>query len=290
MVKLSLAEEHGGVSRIVTRRECGLSVGNSAIFTQKLAKKDLNLTIFEEPLAYIPKGYEAGMIYRQLPNCLNPKLANEEKLYHIPLFSLHGIKNRDFFREIITVNGGNATVFLSKYFLSPFARIVIELLLYCNISIEAHAQNLLLVLDKDKRICSFLYRDMGGVNQLFTPNELSGLPMNLRDPLLYYFETHIQDASTALEHHFVIRGLCPLTRQLVKDPAMKNSDPLFIAWLAEAAKHNFLQNWTLENLDSDDYQRELPIHHFYRYGYVEAIFMECLMTVLQEKNWLAKIM
>jgi hypothetical protein len=293
MIKLTLNKKSGGVLRVLTERTCRLSVGNSGIFSQKLATKNLSFTIFEEPLAFIPKGHDAGMIYRQLPTFLKSKCPDKKMIYPIPLFALLSVKNRDLFREIVRVNGGTVTQFLRNSLLLPYAEIYIELLMGSHMSIEAHPQNLLLLLNNENHTCGFIYRDMEGVIQicneeseglLLNKDELEHLPMNLKDPSFYYFNTYVTDASFAMEQHFVIRTLGPLTRQLVKDHRFNKADPVFNTWYNEMAQHHFLKNWTLADLNKDDYQKELPIENFHRYGYVEFLFMECLIGIIRKKK------
>jgi hypothetical protein len=178
--------------------------------------------------------------------------------------------------------------FLKQKVLGPFARIFINLLFDYLVSIEAHAQNLLFLIDKKQKIRGLIYRDMGGVNQLMTKDELCRLPSNLRDPSIYYFNKHIEDAGTALEQQFVVRLLGPLTRQLVKDSMINESDQFFSSWLNEVKKDGQIDNWTLEKTDTDEYQMYLPIEFFCRYGYAELIFMHCIMNYINKKKLMSK--
>ncbi len=280
IVKLSLNQKHGGVLRILKRRDCAISVGNSEIFSRKLLNTELPFEIFEEPLAYLPNGYDAGMIYRKLPKCLQEK----KGIYPVPLSSLLGVKNRDFLRKMISANGGTPSKFLSQFLFLSFANIYLSLLLDHKISIEAHSQNLLLLVDLEDRIRGFIYRDMAGVNQLLSQEELISLPFNLQDPSIYYFDTHIKDASKSLEHHFVVRVGFALTRQLVKDHLMYQNDPSFYQWYETMKEGDFLQNWTLENHNTEEYQNDLMIQQFYRYGYAEWMLMKSLFSIIEKRK------
>ena len=290
MVKLSLDVAIQGVSRILSPRECGLSVANSAILSQKLASlaqdsaQQLPLNMIEDPLSYVPAGYPGGMLYRALPPFLNPQLPNEKGLYAMPLLSLYGVKNRDLLERLVKVHGGTVTECLTQCILNPFARAFIELLYHYQTSIEAHGQNLMLVLDQSHHIVSLLYRDMGGVNQLFTAHEFASLPINLQNQDLYYSKNHLIDAAKALEDHFVRRGLYPLTKQLVKCDSFQENDEAFHQWHAQCRINGFLQNWTTGALDQDAHQVRLLASEFYRYGYVEYLFANCFIDYLRKNS------
>ena len=280
MVKVSLNESIGGVNRILSKRECALSVANTEILQRRLAYYRTPLGVFRDPLSYVPAGYECGMIYRELPPSLNPKYKAADGRYMIPLLSLFGVKNRDLLKHLVGTNAENVSRFLVNYILMPFAQIFINLLIYAETSIEAHGQNLLLELDGSDRVIGLVYRDMGGVNQLISMEELHTLPENLRDPSIYYFESHNKDAAIALEDHFVRRGLFPLTKQLIKCPDFDAKDDNLRVWRAWYRSECVLANWTEDDLETDGHRASLSIENFCRYGYVENLFFQCLMQHL----------
>lgn len=290
MVKLSLDVMIQGVSRVLSTRECGLSVANSAVLSQKLASlatddvRALPLNIIEDPLSYVPAGYQSGMLYRSLPSFLDPQLPNEQGLYAIPLIALYGVKNRDLLQTLVKAHGGTVTECLTQCILNPFARVFIELLYHHQTSIEAHGQNLMLVLDHSSHIVSLLYRDMGGVNQLFTELEFANLPSNLQNPDFYYFKQHVVDAAKALEDHFVRRGLYPLTKQLVKCSDVQHDDAALQQWHEQCRINGFLHNWTTDDVDKDAHQTRLLAREFYRYGYVEYLFATCFIDYLRKNS------
>jgi hypothetical protein len=286
LAKVTLDQEIQGVHRVLTRRECAVSVANTAILAPKipLLPKEAPLQIFEDPLSYIPQGYEYGMLYRKMPSFLDPQLPNDLGLYTIPLLSLYSVKNRELLQRLVTAQGGTVTEFLTKSLLKPFACIFIELLYHHQTSIEAHGQNLLLILDKSNRIHGLLYRDMGGVNQLINEEEFSSLPQNIRHPEEFYSKNHKIDAAKALEHHFIRRGLFPLTKQLVKCASFQQQDHDFKRWFDQCAQNGFLKNWTTADLDSELHHTQLTASEFFRYGYVEYLFLIRFVDYLLESG------
>lgn len=291
MVKVTLDQIYHGVLRVLTRRECALTVANTSILSRKVYDAKPAFSIIEDPLAFVPAGYPNGMIFRKMPPFLNPALPNPENLYAVPLFALHGIKNREFFKALVNRDGGNVTDFLLNRLLKPFTEIFLKLLLNDHSSIEAHGQNLLLILDGSNAIKGLLYRDMGGVNQEISADDIA-LPANLRQPALSYFVNHAKDASDTLENHFVRRGLYPLTKQLVKDADyFQQHDLRFRDWYTKCQQTEsfgfaILKNWTLGHANDDEHATHLSKTEFYRYGYVEFLFAECLLNDLHIKNLL----
>lgn len=286
MVKLSLDEHLRGVSRLLSEKKCQVSVGNTAMLQHRLKNDDkLSINIMKEPLAIIPKGYEsAGMIYRLLPDILNPTIDNPEETSMIPLLSLLSVKNLPFFIELVNVSGLSVSDFLIKHLLMPVAEMLIQYCLYKDISFEIHAQNLGFVINKDNQVKGLMYRDMEGVNLLMDQSDRETcLPANLQDESIYYFTTHIKDAAESVEFHFVQNVLGPLTRQLAKCSSFWESDESLEEWVAEAKKRGYLENWNL-NSDSDEYATRLAYRKFFRYGHVEYLFFDCLMAKLEEYN------
>lgn len=294
MVKVSLNEVINCVLRLLSTRECKLSVTNSAILNKKLAERaaqgrdKLPLGFVYDPLSYVPKGCEhiGGMLYRELPSCLNPRLLNSAGIHIMPLLSLYGVRNRELLERLIDRNGETATTFFREHFFNQFSASYVELLHRHSISIEAHGQNLMLVLNADNQILGFLYRDMGGVNQLLTAEECQFLPDNLKNFEEYsYSARHEEDAAKSLEDHFVVHGLYPLTKQLVKSRKLLSDDPQFAGWHQFVKDYQLLQNWTMSHLDDDEHQVDLfSRKHYCRYGYVEALFANCLINYLLDSQ------
>lgn len=290
MVKVSLNQEIEGVRRLLSLQECQLSVANTAILRQKMQERtaagqeNLPISFVEDVLSYVPKGYEevGGMLYRPLPACLRPS-EEEKKIEVMPLLALYGVKNRDLFEKLVADSGLNLTEFLRQDLLAPLAKIFVELLLYHQISIQAHGQNLSIVL-QDNKIQGFLYRDMGGVNQVITrADEENMLPETLQDYATYsYVDNHRKDAKKALEEHFVQRALFPLTKQLCKTQEFL-SDESFKRWFDFVESRDLLANWTttLPNSINDEHTINLPSRQaFCRYGYVEGWFARMMINYL----------
>jgi hypothetical protein len=289
MVKISLDRLSQDVSRILTTRECALSVANSKILRKKItARKDagiaaLAINIIEDDLAYVPNGLDAGMLLRTLPDCLDPMKVNQEGLYLLPLLSLYGMKNRDFLTQLVLANGSIATTFLTMI-LENLVNSFVELLYVESTSIEAHGQNLMLVLDQQNRFKGLTYRDMGGVNILFSQEEWQSLPANLQKKEWYYFDSHIKDAAKAFEDHIVRRGLFPLTKQLCKSPNLIQNDIQLLNWQKLHVKNGTLKNWTLKDLNQNTHETRLLATEFCRYGYVETLCAEFWINAMVEGN------
>lgn len=288
LVKVSLDQEIEGVRRLLSMQECKLSIANTAILNQKMQeridekKEILPISFMNDVLSYVPKGYEdvGGMLYRSFPECLHPS----QKTEVMPLLALYGVRNRDLFAKIVVGSDLSLTEFLSRDLLAPLAKIISEFLYHHQISIQAHGQNLSLILHNNK-IIGFLYRDMGGVNQNITSlAQKKALPLNLQDYDSYsYIKNHIKDAKLALEEHFVQRALFPLTKQLCKTRQFFD-DSRFKDWFDFVKSHGLLENWTTTMPDSldDDHTVSLSSRQaFCRYGYVEGWFARMLLDYLK---------
>ncbi len=288
-----LNQESHGTLRLLSERECALSVANTVLFNRVLKlDSTIPLRILEDTFSFVPKrphAYDCGMSYRALPDFLNPKPADTltTQTYTVPLLAFYGQHNADFFKQVVRANGNNATEFLTKLF-NLYIQSFLPLLLEHQLSMEAHGQNLLLVFDSAFQLTGLIYRDMGGVNNRISEADLT-LPSKLRDPALSYFHNHVKDASNSIEHHFVWRGLFPLTKQLVKHAEyFGKTDARFNDWyqlcLSMHEHTGVLGNWTDGNPDSDLHQEELSVISFYRYGYVETLFGEMLINELERRE------
>ncbi len=289
MVKVSLDQTIEGVRRLLSMQECKVSVANTAILRQKIqeqaskGKESLPISFVEDVLSYVPIGFEAqgGMLYRPLPTCLQPSAKN---ISVMPLLAFYGVKNRDLFEKLIEDHGVSPTKFLQESLFAPLSKIFVEMLVYYQTSIQAHGQNLSLVLHNNQ-IQGFLYRDMGGVNQLITSEEQQAmLPQNLRDyPAYSYIENHAKDVKTAFEEHFSQRALFPLTKQLCKSKKSL-ADPDFKRWFDFVESNGLLSNWTTTLPDSDDDAHNIDLssrREFCRYGYVEGWFARVMIDCLK---------
>lgn len=291
-VKVSLNQFSNGIHRILTERECALSVANTIVLNKKieqirLNKTNFSLEIFEDALAYVPKNYSHGMLYR-----IPPVSLLNTTCYTMPLLALYGTKNIDTLKNLVKKNttNNNATLFFKTRILEPYTRVLIELLRK-ETSLEAHGQNLMLKLNADDRIIGLIYRDMGGVNQDLKPY-YSSLPKNLRNQNISYFHSYTQDAAAALEYGFICKGLFPLTKQMIGfSDYFLSDDPEFADWYqkikTESIQWNYLKNWCIEGENNGEHHEILLPQEFYRYGYVETVFGFCLLNILEKKHLLS---
>lgn len=288
MVKVSLNQKAHDILRLLSERECALSVANTSIFSRILqTHQDIPLQIMQDTFSFVPKlpiPYDHGVLYRELPPCLRQETSSFP-VFAVPLLSLYGQKNSDFFKFLVAANGGNSSELLRKIF-NCFINATLPLLLEHQLSIEAHGQNLILILDEQSQFLGLMYRDMGGVNTPILADDHL-LPPNLRNPDLSYFAHHIKDAANALEHHFVWRGLFPLTKQLVKHAEdFRYSDLDFDRWYKKCLimdeRFGVLGNWTDKVPGSDEHHTRLPMLAFCRYGYAECLFGELLIQYLKK--------
>jgi hypothetical protein len=162
--KLSLDVELGGVRRTIPQGEVARSVGTS------LYLRDLEKRIGEERFSHLPetfgispKGWErGGMILRQVPSEI---LKNEKKL--VPLFSLYAVgkDRKSLLQKLAAQSKLTPQEFVRRHILSPFYDGWVDWNLRGAVTMEAHAQNVLMELDKKGRPSGrFVHRDLGGFN------------------------------------------------------------------------------------------------------------------------------
>lgn len=278
MVKLSLDQKLGGVNRVITLKKAKLAIANSALLQ---GKKIDQMAFMYEQCAVFPKGSESGMIIRQIPNFMLDPSSNYTA---VPFYSLLGREN-DILKKLVSNSDRTVTEFLKECILYPYITFFLDGLFSHHLSVEAHAQNLLLIVNLDTYSVHsktpFLYRDMEGVNIFLTPEKIAQLPQDLKSKGHFYFDTHVQDTSNAFEHFFVGNVLFNLTKQLVTDSFFLKNDAQFLDWYTKMKDQNRLVNWTLGN-DLFTHKEDLVFDEFENYGYVETlcsqIFIELLLT------------
>lgn len=294
MVKLSYDFFAHGAHRLLSERECALSVANTSILGRMMANTlDVELEIFADPLSFVPEGFEHGMIFRPLPAELNPKFHNSKQVFLAPLLSLYGVKNLDWFLELAHMNSqGNVTSFLEEKLFEPFLNAFMKLLIQHQAYIQGHGQNLLLKIDQDHQVIGLVYRDMGGVNLEIKKDDVY-LPEALKADGLSYFNAFNKDACNVLEQQWINRGLYPLTKQLVKNASIfALTDPEFShwhQWCLNMEKNGVpvLKNWTTGTATNDEHHVALEQTEFCRYGYVENRFGLKLLEYLQQHHLLS---
>jgi len=278
MIKVSLDAEIGGVSRILSLKECAGSVAATAI----LQKKSSKIEFMQDSFSFVlntENQKKAGMIYRAIPD----RLSNQ---YVVPLFSLFGSKNKDLLDFIIQKSGQNPTECIVNKILKPIAEGFIDLLYFHHVSIEIHGQNLLLVIDisnpNDLKI-ELIYRDMGGVNCFLSEKNKQLLPKTLNQKDFFYCDSHVKDAAKVLED-ITKKVLFNLTKQFVKSEDYVLKDPSFALWKSEVMKRGFIENWTVMGENNDLHKIDFSVQSFYRYGYFEKIFGKLILNELTRKG------
>lgn len=283
MVKVSLDKEVGGVLRILSKKESTGSVACSSLLEGERLE---NLSFIKETNSFIPhhslvrEDRTAGMIIREIPSVLSD--SNSKSLI-FPFFSLFGKENRSFLDALIFRSGKTPTNFIVEDLLKPICDLFVIMIFDKNISLEIHAQNLLIVLNEDAPP-KFMYRDMGGVNPLLSEEHLNCMPKRLRKSEYFYTDTHLRDTADVLEG-FAMRVLFNLTKQFVKCEKYGELDPDFLRWKEKMARGGYLRNWTLDVEDTEGHQVEyIGKEGFYRYGYFEQIFGKMLLDAINQNG------
>jgi hypothetical protein len=277
MAKVSLDDTVSGKLRHVTTKECGCSVGMTWLMRQKAP-----IAFLEDSIAFIPScGIDAGMIIRSIPKMVLEPMS--QGIHMIPFFALFAKRNRSLLDALIATSSLTPTEWIRIQLLEPLAEIFASCIFDHNISIEAHAQNLLLVVDTNLVSINFIYRDMGGVNGKLTRDELKAMPAQLQNLDYYYLDTHEQDTARALEF-FATSILFNLTKTLFKSDTYDKIDPPLAAWKQEMIKGGFAGNWTVLGESSDHHEEQLTPTTFQRYGYVERMFALEFLAAMRRRG------
>jgi hypothetical protein len=161
--KLSLDVELGGVRRTVPAGEVARSVGTSRYLKALEAEQPSNFSAMREVVGISPKGWErGGMIVRLVPDSV---IKGDTKL--VPLFSLYAkdANGRSLLQDMAEKAGMDPSQFVKKNILEPFYKGWVEWNINGAVTMEAHAQNVLLELDREgKPTGRFVHRDLGGFN------------------------------------------------------------------------------------------------------------------------------
>lgn len=294
MVKVSLDERINGTNRTLSRKESAGSVACTHVLEQKAR----DFMVMKDVFSFVPcakllsakvKQTGAGMILRKVPDVLlNPR----SQVRVLPLFSLLGQRNRPLLDLMIRNSGKTPTKFLEEHILRPYARLFLGLLFDRQISIEAHGQNLLLLVDAKTALPvpghEFIYRDMGGVNTLLSLEELSKMPRGLNHPSIFYFDTHLMDGASSIEIHFVERLLFGLDKQFIKS-SYESCDREFALWKRKMTTGGFLGNWTTACPEDDLHEEKLLAKEFYHYGYLTRKFAHILSQEMLNQDVFRRI-
>lgn len=148
--------------RRVTRIRAGRSVSLSAMVQAELDELPASLSFLPEPLAFTPRREPfMGAIVRAIPQEIR-----EGRVRMAPLFSLIGGSDGHvpLLLTILRRTGMTPMQFLHDVLCRPFARLWLDLTLNHGLLLEAHGQDLLLVLSPDLAPQGrFYYRDFEGL-------------------------------------------------------------------------------------------------------------------------------
>jgi siderophore synthetase component len=161
--KLSLDVKLGGVTRTVPLGEVARSVGLSRYGSAFEKERPGPFTIMKEVMGISPKGWErGGMILRQIPDSVT-----KNKASLVPLFSLYAKSGNEptVLEEMAKRAKMKPSDFFAEKILKPFYEGWVDWNVNGAITMEAHAQNVLLEVDeKGNPTGKFVHRDLGGFN------------------------------------------------------------------------------------------------------------------------------
>jgi hypothetical protein len=293
MVKVSLQESIGGAVRVLHKKECGSSVRLSAIFS----KRQPLMPFCPEDVSFVPdkslisesfdvsrcKG--AGTIFRTLPADLS---CRESDSFIIPLYSLLGSANVSFLSLLISQSRMTPEDFLENKILRPLAKIMLNQICMQHISLEIHAQNLLLKIkpSTDDMIIDFLYRDLGGGNFKMQPSDMEYLPENLRSDEFSWEQNYVKDAADVVEA-FSFKVLFSFTKLFFNTEDLYSQSPKFNLWREEMQVRGFDVNWIVTD-GKDRHIDKVPLEKFSRYGYFEKRFGQFLVEEAHTLDFFAK--
>ena len=164
MVKLSFEKELGGRCRSLKLKESLGSFGNSYLL-DKIQIPHIGF-IQDSAVTYL-ENIGRGILFRPIPEVMQ---RGHSTL--MPFYALFGEKNSQILDAFLQHSQHSYSEFIIERLLRPLANIVVELIYGFNISIQLHAQNLLLNVEGNTYALSestpFYYRDMGGVNCLYS--------------------------------------------------------------------------------------------------------------------------
>lgn len=161
--KLSLDVKLGGVTRTVPLGEVARSVGLSRYGSVLEKERPGPFTIMKEVMGISPKGWErGGMILRQIPDSVT-----KNKAGLVPLFSLYAKSGNEptVLEDMAKRAKMKPSDFFAEKILKPFYEGWVDWNVNGAVTMEAHAQNVLLeVDDKGNPTGKFVHRDLGGFN------------------------------------------------------------------------------------------------------------------------------
>ena len=204
--KLSLNSEIGGVVRTILAGEIARSAGVSRILKASEGTLPARFKYFPEVLAMNPKGLESGgKILR-----LIPREYIGGNLRAMPLFALYTRPLAGqpspleiMFEQAQVKDAFAAEEFIQREILRPFVQLWADLAINHGLSIEAHAQNVLMELNsKGMPTGKFIFRDFGGFSIDLDFRNKNNLPMPEVLPTVTDVKTDYQPSehNSALRH------------------------------------------------------------------------------------------
>lgn len=197
--KVSLNKEVSAVVRTIPKSEISRSIGtnNTLVASEKTLPK--NFKWMEETIGVMPKGMDrGGMLIRQFP-----KGIFEEGKSLIPLFALYGgnsAQGPPILAKMISESNMPASEFIKQKIIEPFANLWLGTTIDVGFSMEAHAQNSLIEVDKfGMPTGNYVFRDLGGFDVDFSYRKNLGYK-DLNLPFITNFakEYHQEELTAAL--------------------------------------------------------------------------------------------
>ncbi len=218
--KLSLAKEIGGVVRTIPRGEVARSLGVSKILERIRNDLPSNFDFLPEFLGLIPRDLErGGMILRAFPK---QYLSGERHL--MPMFALYTPSKKTGkspLQRMIETSGKHPREILRERLFKPFIHQWLELVIDQGITMEAHAQNVLLEINsRNLPSGKFVHRDFGGFNIDLSFRREKNLPLPAGLPVIetensdYHQEHHLKAIKQSLLTHFEGGFLYGLSKEL----------------------------------------------------------------------------
>ncbi len=197
--KLSLDVELGGVVRTIPKSEVARSVGLTQ-YTDDIQSPNQSFQIIREPLGINPKGFDrGGQILREIP-----KEAFKNGKTLVPLFSLYSTASGKNTLLKKMISGQKDPInFIKQKILAPFAKAWIDWAVDADLVMEAHAQNVLIQLDKNGLPTGkFYHRDLGGFNADFSNYDTTKLPYFTSITEDYHLKFNDQAITQSLRVYF----------------------------------------------------------------------------------------
>jgi hypothetical protein len=206
--KLSLNKEIGGVVRTIPKGEVARSVGVSQILDAARGELPKNFDYLPEFFGAMPVGMDrGGMILRALRRNMS---SGRTKI--IPLFAIYtkpNSKTPSPLEIMLQKSKLSPRDLVVQKILQPFAEQWVDLAVNHGITIEAHAQNVLMELNKSGLPTGkFIYRDFGGFNINLMFRKLRNLAMPKNLPVIeglekdYHQEFHQKALQQSLSNYF----------------------------------------------------------------------------------------